>query len=266
MSASPATRSDRVRQVVVSVSYVACVIGTLFGIGVLGTAVENSSGGVLSAEATLIAPAQRAFSIWSVIYTGLLAYTIWQWLPGRGSSERARATGYLAVWSLLLNAAWIFVTQAGQVWLSVVVILALAVDLALILFRLTASKAQDWAEKLIVDGTFGAYLGWVSVASIANIAAALVGSGMSATEGPATALTVIMLVVAIAIGVIAALVFKGRIAFAIALGWGLAWIAVGRLTVAPLSTPVGIVAGIAAVAVLAAAVAVRLRRQPALAA
>ena len=55
---------DRVRQVLVTASAVFMVVGTLFGIGLIGTRVEESAGGSLSATATLLAPAVRAFSIW----------------------------------------------------------------------------------------------------------------------------------------------------------------------------------------------------------
>lgn len=115
------TRHDRIRQVAVVVSEIACVIGTLFGVGVLGTRVEESSGGSLAADATLIAPAVPAFSMWSVIYLGLAAYTVWQVLPAQANAPRARATGWLAAASMVLNAAWLLVTQVGWIWVSVVV-------------------------------------------------------------------------------------------------------------------------------------------------
>ena len=54
--------SDRIRQSVVSLAAVLMVAGTLFGFGVIGTRVENTSGGSLSATATLVAPASPAFS------------------------------------------------------------------------------------------------------------------------------------------------------------------------------------------------------------
>ena len=60
--------SDRTRQIIVTLSAVFMIVGTLFGTGVIGTRVEEASGGSLSATATLIAPLP-AFSIWSVIYT-----------------------------------------------------------------------------------------------------------------------------------------------------------------------------------------------------
>jgi len=53
------TTADRIRQVGVTVSEVACVFGTLVGTGVIGTRVAESSGGSLSAEATHLAPPAR---------------------------------------------------------------------------------------------------------------------------------------------------------------------------------------------------------------
>ena len=94
--ATVVTTADRRRQVSVTAAEVFCILGTLVGLGVLGTAVEDSSEGALAADATLLAPAGPAFSIWSLVYVGLAAYTIWQWLPGPATSPRTRATGWLA--------------------------------------------------------------------------------------------------------------------------------------------------------------------------
>ena len=58
---------DRRRQVIVTGSMVFCLLGTLFGLRVLGNRVEEASGGALAPDATLLAPARPAFSIWSII-------------------------------------------------------------------------------------------------------------------------------------------------------------------------------------------------------
>ena len=55
----------------------------------------------LAADATLLAPAGPAFSIWSIIYIGLAAYTIWQWFPANAVTERTRRTGWLIAVSML---------------------------------------------------------------------------------------------------------------------------------------------------------------------
>lgn len=251
--------SDRLRQVVVTLSLIACYVGTLYGIGLLGTAVENSSGGVLSAQATYIAPATRAFSIWSVIYTGLLAYTVWQWLPGKASDPRARSIGYLGAASMLLNAAWLLVTQAGWIWLSVAVIVALAVVLVIIVWRLANTWRRDVAEGIIVDGTFGVYLGWVAVASLANVAAALVSSGVPAVSETSQLIAIGVAGLAGVIGLVLAIVLRGRFGVAAALAWGLSWVVVGRLLDQPPAPSVAWVALGSAVLTVLSALVVRLR-------
>ena len=114
-----------------TVSEIVSLAGPLIGAGIIGTQVENSAGGSLSSDSTLLAPAGTAFSIWSVIYLGLAAYTVWQWLPSRAADPRARATGWLAAASMLFNAAWLLVTQLGSGWAGVVVIVLLVLVLSL---------------------------------------------------------------------------------------------------------------------------------------
>jgi hypothetical protein len=248
----PATGRDRARQVGVTVSEVLCVLGTLLGIGLLGgTEVQDTAGGALSAEATRIAPAGPAFSIWSVIYLGLAAYTVWQWLPS-SVTGRTRSTGWLAAVSMLLNAGWLLVTQQGWIWASVVVILALALVLGELLRRLTRRPATGLAERVVVDGTFGLYLGWVAVATCANVTAALVSSGVEPSDAVSDTLAVVVLLVAAALGVVFARTLGARWAVAVAMAWGLGWIAVGRSTSRPESLVVAVAAVVAALVVLVA--------------
>jgi hypothetical protein len=247
----PATGLDRVRQVSVTVAEILCVVGTLVGVGLLGgTRVQESAGGALSAEATRIAPAGPAFSIWSVIYVGLAAYTVWQWLPS-SVTERTRSTGWLAAVSMLLNAGWLLVTQQGWIWASVVVIVALALVLGELLRRLTRQPAGGVTERVVVDWTFGLYLGWVAVATCANVTAALVASGVRPSDAVSDTLAVVVLLVAAALGVVFARTLGGRWTVAIAMAWGLGWIAVGRASGNPPSLVVALFAAIAALVVLA---------------
>ena len=247
----PATGRDRARQLTVTVSEILCVIGTLVGVGLLGgTRVEQSAGGALSAEATRMAPATPAFSIWSVIYLGLAAYTVWQWLPS-SVTERTRSTGWLAAVSMLLNAAWLLVTQQGWIWVSVVVIVALALVLGELLRRLTQHPATSVPERVIVDGTFGLYLGWVAVATCANVTAALVASGLQPSDAASDTLAVLVLLVAAGLGVLFARRLHGRWAVAVAMAWGLGWIAVGRSSGSPQTLIVALAAAVAAIVVLA---------------
>ncbi|WP_299050050.1 TspO/MBR family protein [uncultured Nocardioides sp.] len=257
MSTSP-TGTDRARQVTVTVAEVACVLGTLVGVGVLGTEVSAVSGGALSADSTLVAPAGPAFSIWSVVYAGLAAYTIWQWLPGQATSARQRSIGWLAAASMVLNAAWLLVVQQGWIWGSVVVILALLATLVEIVRRLTVTRGDGVVDTVAVDGTFGLYLGWVAVATGANVTAALVGTGMGATSVVGYVVSLLVLVAVTAGGVVLAQRLGGRVTVAGATIWGLGWLAYGRVTDSPDSVLVAAAAVVAALVLAAAAVRVRL--------
>lgn len=252
-------RTSVVRKLGVTLAYLICLAGTTIGVGAFGgTPIAEASGGVLAADATHLAPASPAFSIWSVIYLGLGAYTLWQWWDG----DDRRRISWLAVASMLLNAAWILLVQAAQIWLTVVVILALVATLGVLLRRLVAIPARSRVEMLVVDGTFGLYLGWVCVATCANIAAALSASGFEGFGAPEV-LAAVVLAVATAVGIALARFGGGRLAIAASLTWGLAWIGVAR-TIGPESTLTLWAAVLAAGSVALTTLVVRLRRpQPA---
>jgi hypothetical protein len=251
--------SDRVRQVAVTLAELFCVVGTLVGLGVLGTRVEESSGGALAADATLLAPAGPAFAIWTPIYLGLAAYTVWQWLPEQATDRRHRAIGWLAAASMVLNAAWLLVTQQGWIWVSVVVMAALVATLGLLVQRLEDIRSYGTGESVLVDGTFGLYLGWVAVAACANVTAALVDSGVDPGGYAAGLAAVAVIAVATWIGWVLAERLGGRWAVACAMAWGLGWISWGRAVGEPRSLLVGLAALVGALVVISAAARVHAR-------
>ncbi|NAZ88158.1 tryptophan-rich sensory protein, partial [Kineococcus indalonis] len=199
-TASPSVRSaggagsrDGLRRAVLAVSAVLAVAGSAVGSGALGgTPVAQAAGGALSASATLVAPDGPAFAVWGVVYAGLLALAVLQLLPARAHDARQRATGWWVTASLLLNLAWILTVQAGRVAASVVVIAALLVVLVVTFGRLLGTAPTGPVEAVVVDGTVGLYLGWVSVATVANTAAALKQAGLTTAE-PAWAVGVLAL-------------------------------------------------------------------------
>jgi len=251
---------DIVRQIVVAASAVFAVIAAFVGSGAAGgVPIQDAAGGALAADATLIAPAGSAFSIWSVIYIGLLAYAVWQFLPTQSEAPRHRALGYWIAASLVLNGLWILSIQFDLLAISVPVIIVL---LAVLIqsFRLARNQPPlGTIDAIITDGTIGLYLGWVSIATAANVTALLVADGFTGFGLPAEVWAVIVLAVAAAAGVATAIGGKGRIAPAVALSWGLAWVAIGRLTDEPASTVTGVAALIAVVIVLATTVVARIR-------
>ncbi|WP_207457102.1 TspO/MBR family protein [Herbiconiux sp. SYSU D00978] len=253
------TAADGIRQAAVVASALVAVAGSAVGSGAFGgVPIDEASGGALAADATVLAPAGPAFAIWSVIYAGLVAYAVWQALPGRREDARQRRIGWLAAASLVLNAAWILSVQFDLLALSVPVIAALLAVLLRIFVLLASTRPRGVVEAVLVDGAFGLYLGWVAIATVANVTALLVALGVGSPELNAP-VGIAVLLLAAAAGVVLAVRGRGRLTPALALCWGVGWIAAGRLAGQPESLPVGVTAIVVALVVLAVTIALRVR-------
>ncbi|TFB62833.1 tryptophan-rich sensory protein [Cryobacterium sp. Hz7] len=252
--------SDPLRQTVVLASVILAAVGSFIGSGAAGgTPIQNASGGALAADATPIAPDGPAFGIWTAIYLGLIAYALWQLLPAQRTDDRQRALGYPIAASLVLNAAWILSIQFDLLWLSVPVIVLLLVVL-IRAFQLTLrTQPKNLIETIVADGTVGLYLGWVAIATAANVTAVLVASGFEGFGLSADLWAVLVIAVAGLVGVVLAIYGHGRLAPAASLCWGLGWVAVARLAGTLLSTPTAIAAIVAVAAILIVTITVRVR-------
>ncbi|MGB8982547.1 MAG: hypothetical protein WCC12_11775 [Anaerolineales bacterium] len=177
-------------------------------------------------------PAGYVFSIWGLIYIGWLAFTIFQFLPAQKESPRLRRLGYLFAISNLFNAAWLFCWHYNWFGLSVLVMLGLlglliASYLRLDVNRVSVGRAEYWS----VDVLFGVYLGWITVATVANITDWLYFVGWDGFGIPAQTWAVIMLGVASLLGLAMALTRRDAGYLAV-LVWAFAGIAV-KQTSAP---------------------------------
>jgi hypothetical protein len=214
-----------VRQAVVAAGSLLAIAGAAWGSGAFGgTPIEDAARGALAPDATLLGAATPAFRIWSVIYLGLLAFAVVQALPSRAASAPYRAVSWWVLASMLLNAAWIAVVQAGLLWASVLVLLAVVAVRVVAASRLAARQEGTWVDRAVGDVTVGVYLGWALVASAANIAAAV---ELSST---ALAIAIIILVVAVVMMLLVRLASRPvGVGMTLAAAWGLAWIGVARL-------------------------------------
>ncbi|MDF2442638.1 MAG: hypothetical protein JWR01_841 [Subtercola sp.] len=257
-----APHSDRLRQVLVAVGAVIAVVGSFVGSGAAGgTPIAQAAGGALSADATLIAPAGGAFSIWSIIYVGLVGYAVWQFLPAQRQDDRQRRLGYPVLLTLVLNAVWILSVQAGLLALSAVVIVLLLVALCWAYGRAIATRGvgrRSILGSLLVDGTLGLYLGWVSIATAANITSYLQFAGFEGFGRSPEAWAIAVVGVAGLVGVLVAVWSGGSLAPMLSLAWGLVWIEVSRVSGSLPSRPVAMAALIAAAVLVVATLAARL--------
>jgi benzodiazapine receptor len=133
---------------------------------------------ISNANPTLITPAGYVFSIWGIIYILLGIFVVFQAWPHGEQTDLRRRIGPLFVLSSLLNIAWLFLWQFEWLSVSVILMFALLATLILIYTRLGIGKAAvPLREKLAVHVPFSVYLGWITIASIANVAVALVSAG-----------------------------------------------------------------------------------------
>jgi benzodiazapine receptor len=125
----------------------------------------------------LVTPADYVFSIWSVIYLLLGAFTIWQVLPRNRADDTLRSIGYLPALAGALNALWVVLWHYEVFALTVPVMLGLLLTLIAIHVRLRTARAAGGARRWMVALPFSVYLGWITVATIANISQMLYHAG-----------------------------------------------------------------------------------------
>lgn len=170
-------------------------------------------------------PAGYVFSIWGIIYIGLIAYAVFQALPSQKENPRLQSTGWWVVLGSLANCTWIFLWHYEQfvgTLGAMVILLAtlIAVYLRLGINRFKVSTGETWTVRV----PFSIYLGWITVATIANITDVLDYIGWNQFGISAA---VWMVVILAAVVVITGLMnfLRRDVAFAVVLLWALAGIA-----------------------------------------
>lgn len=207
-----------------------------------------TSGEVSDMFPSLVTPAGYVFSIWGLIYALLAVFVGYQVLPAQRDNPRLERLGYAFAVSCVCNATWLFAWHYQQIALAEVLLVALLVALVVCYERLHAGVASR-AERLAVLLPFSIYLGWVTVATVANTAILLLDQGIDGGDA-AGPWGVVAIAAATGIG-LAMLVRRSDIAFDLVLVWAFVGIAVEQ---SPRSTLVAAVA-IGACALLVAAIA-----------
>lgn len=248
---------DAVRQIVVVLTVVVTI-----AINILANALpfNNVGTGVISDWFEVyFVPAGYVFSIWGLIYIGLLAYAVYQALPAQRDNPRLRRIGYIFVASSVANAAWLFFWH--YLWkkplfpLTLVDMLILLGTLIAIYLRLgTGRTAAPLGEKLAVRLPFSIYLGWITVATIANVTDVLYHLGWRPDAGPGQVWAVLVLAAAVIIAALMAY-FRGDVAYLAVLVWAFVGIALNPLPRFATATTVKTGAWVAAGLVAALAVA-----------
>jgi hypothetical protein len=207
-----------------------------------------------------VVPAGNVFVIWGLIYLGQLAFTIDQAIARGAREELVRRLGWLPALAGVLNATWIVAWHWEAFPLTVLIMLGLLLTLIAIHLRLRHAEESGWIDEVARWSTrvpFSLYLGWITVATIANIAAVLAWSGFDGfgIAGEAWAVAVL----AIGLAIATAFVLREHDP---AYGFVIVWAYVGIYVKESAIAPVALIAAVGAawIAVLAVWTMMRRRR------
>ncbi|MFZ3589629.1 TspO/MBR family protein [Bacillus sp. DJP31] len=156
----------------------------------------QTTGEIANRLPVLFNPSSYVFSIWGLIYFLIGLWVFSQLLPKRRNAPLYQKTSNLFVLSCLLNSFWIFVWHYEYFLLSVFVMIGLLVTLVFLYKEVKKEKITQFDTV-----SFSIYLGWISVATIANISYYLVSIGWTGLGLSHVAWTIILLFVASGIAV-----------------------------------------------------------------
>jgi len=215
-------------------------------LGFLGTIVVNALANILPINnkttgelsdlyPNLFTPAALTFAIWGLIYVLLAIFVVYPLIPSVRRDARkvdfVQRIGPLFFISCLANIGWIFAWHYEMVSLSLVMMLILLGCLLAIYLRLNIGKSgAPKAEKYFVHLPFSVYLGWITIATIANVTALLVNINWNAWGLGEQFWAVAVIIVGIAIA-LSVLFTRKDIFYCLVVDWALLGILIKRLSV-----------------------------------
>lgn len=188
----------------------------------------RTTGEVSDSFLVLFVPAGYVFTIWGLIYLGLIAFVVYQFLPtSRAASGAAYDYPRINLWFILsglFNSVWIFAWHYGYYGVTLLLMLGLLVCLIAIYQELRASRARGLSFWM-VQAPFSLYLGWIIVATVANATAVLYDAGWNGWGLPDAFWAVGMIAVATGLG-LRILWARGDVILNLVLVWAFVGIAV----------------------------------------
>jgi hypothetical protein len=198
----------------------------------------------------LFVPAAYVFAIWGVIYAAIVGFTVYQALPSQRKNPLLRRIGYLYALTCVANSAWLFLWHYEQFVWSLVAMGALLLLLIAIYLRIgTGRTGVGPAETWLVRVPFSIYLGWITVATIANATVVLEAVDWNGWGLAPEVWAILMLVVA---GLIASTVSitRGDVAYILVILWAYVGIVIRQSDTPSVAITAGVVAGIVALTLI----------------
>ena len=219
------------------------IIAVIITIIVNGLANLLPIGGKNTAELSdnipnLFVPAGITFSIWGIIYFLIILFAIYLakdlFKKEKTTKSFLEKIGFFFILASLANIIWIFLWHYEQVLLSLLAMLVLFGSLLVMYLRLNIGKEEvSLKEKLFIHVPISVYIGWITVATIANITAVLVTIGWDGFGVSEEIWTMLVMIVA-AIITILMLIKRKDCAYSAVIIWALIGIYLKRMTDDPL--------------------------------
>jgi len=185
----------------------------------------NTTAEVSDAYPTLLTPAGYVFSIWGIIYALLLVFTVYQAYQNRETTFLSKIS-FLFLLSSLVNVSWLFLWHYEQIVPSVALMFLLLATLIAIYLRLQIGKGKvSLKEKLCVHVPFSVYLGWITIAAIANVASALIAVNWDSWGLTAVTWASLLIIIALVV-TLAVIVTRKDVAYSLVILWALGGIIV----------------------------------------
>ncbi len=181
----------------------------------------------------LFVPAGITFSIWGVIYLLLLILTVYNMYTAFKNDKRdLRLFNIVLGFNFILNILWILFWHYKMVPLSLVVMLFLLGTLLYMDNFLSSKIIHGLRDKIAFKLSISVYLGWISVATIANIVALLVSVNWNGF-GVAQDFWAIFVIIAGTIISVLKLILHKNIPFALVFIWAYLGITIKRMATEP---------------------------------
>ena len=241
-------KRDTLRQIITVIGVVATI-----AINALANIVPfngQQTGAISDRFAIYFVPAGYVFSIWGLIYLGLIAFAAYQARPAQRENPRLRRIGGLFALASVANIVWIFLWHYEVFPATLAVMLVLLGSLIAIYLRLgTGRSPVSRAETWMVRVPFSVYLGWITVATVANATQLLYFLGWNGGAIGPEAWTVIILAVAVGLAWLMAIT-RRDVAYLLVLVWAFIGIATKHAGTPVVSTAAWIATALVLVAAI----------------
>ncbi|MCW3117198.1 MAG: hypothetical protein JWM28_1280 [Chitinophagaceae bacterium] len=178
---------------------------------------------------SLFTPAAITFAIWGVIYIGLVVFCIYhiimafRHLPGHAANEDLNRINYWFILNNLAAAAWLMVWTHEQIAGSTILIFFQLITLIIIHLRTGIHDTSgSIGSKIFTQIPLSIYLGWITIATVANIADYLSisnwnGFGLDYSDATWTRIMIFIVVIITLLIVL----IRGNVSYGLVILWAL---------------------------------------------